>query len=687
VPAEDFRISAGSPDQLGLALSAHGGNFALYSETATAVDFCLFDAADREIARLRLPGRSGPVFHGFIHGLQAGALYGLRVHGPYDPSQGARHNPAKLLIDPYALGLDRPIEPHPSMQGFDADGLPSRDDSAPFVAKAIAQSPVLAQSPARAKKSWAQTLIYELHVRGFTKLMPEIPERWRGTFAGLAHPAAIARLQNLGVTTLELLPCAAWIDERHLPPLGLTNYWGYNSIAFMAPDPRLAPGGWQEVRESVAALQAAGFDVLIDIVLNHSGESDEFGPTLSLRGIDNATYYRLGENPAHYVNDAGCGNILRFDHPAVVRLAMDTLRAWAQFGGIDGFRFDLAVTLARRRDGFDAFAPLIAAIDQDPVLRHLKMIAEPWDVGPGGYRVGEFPPRWSDWNDIFRDDMRKFWRGDSGMIGALATGLAGSEPIFGRFGRPTKSVNFVTAHDGFTLADLVAYAHKHNEANGEQNRDGTDANHSWNNGVEGPTDEARILALRRRDQRNLLATLFCARGVPMLAMGGECGHSQSGNNNAYAQDNFLAWIDWGKADTGLIAFTKKLIALRMSEAALHSDAYLTGALLSDGSIPDAKWFSSEGDPMRDEHWGQVERRFIGLSLYVENSRALILLNAGGAVLFPLPAARAGKCWRLAIDTFADETAEAIFGAGESLLVETRSAKILTEVAETRLRSD
>ncbi|WP_294540234.1 glycogen debranching protein GlgX [uncultured Rhodoblastus sp.] len=676
--AEDFSISPGSPDQLGLVLSPQGGNFALYSETATAVDFCLFDAADREIARLRLPGRSGPVFHGFIHGLQAGARYGLRVHGPYDPAQGARHNPAKLLIDPYALGLDRFIEPHPSMLGFDADGLPSRGDSAPFVAKAIAQSPVLAPSPPRAKKSWPQTMIYELHVRGFTRLMPEIPDRQRGTFAGLAHPAAIARLQNLGVTTLELLPCAAWIDERHLPPLGLTNYWGYNSVAFMAPDPRLAPGGWKEVRESVATLQAAGFDVLIDIVLNHSGESDQFGPTLSLRGIDNASYYRLAENPAHYINDAGCGNILRFDHPAVVRLAMDTLRAWTQYGGVDGFRFDLAVTLARGGEGFDAFAPLLAAIDQDPVLRHIKMIAEPWDVGPGGYHVGKFPPRWSDWNDIFRDDVRKFWRGDRGMIGGLATALAGSEPMFGKFGRPTKSINFVTAHDGFTLADLVAYAYKHNEANGEHNRDGTDANHSWNNGVEGPTDDERILALRRRDQRNLLATLFCARGVPMLAMGSECGHSQNGNNNAYAQDNLLTWIDWGKADAKLIAFTRKLIALRMGEAALHADAFLTGALLNDGSIPDARWYGAEGEAMRDDQWRQDERRFIGLSLYAENSRALILLNAGGDVTFPLPAPRAGKRWRLVIDTFDDATDERFFGAGDSLPVEPRSVKILVE---------
>ena len=677
---EKYAVSLGSPDELGLTLSEDGGNFALHSETATAVDFCLFDAEDQETARLRLPGRSGPVFHGFIHGLREGARYGLRVDGPYHPSRGLRHNPHKLLIDPYALALDRCIELHPSMQGFAANGSRSTEDSAPFVAKALAQKPIFAQTPPRAKNLWAETIVYELHVCGFTKLMPEVPENLRGTFAGLADPAAIAYLQNLGVNTLEMMPCAAWIDERHLPPLGLTNYWGYNPIGFMAPDPRLAPGGWKEVCDSVAALQAAGFDVLVDVVLNHSGESDEFGPTLSLRGIDNAAYYRLAENPALYVNDAGCGNILRFDHPAVIRLAMDSLRAWAQRGGVDGFRFDLAVTLARRRSGFDHFAPLLAAIDQDPVLRHLKMIAEPWDIGPGGYQLGNFPPRWSEWNDRFRDDLRRFWRGDRGMIGALATGLAGSAPTFAKFDRPTKGVNFIVAHDGFALADLVAYEHKHNEANGEQNRDGTDANFSWNNGVEGQTDDAEILARRRRDQRNLLATLFSARGVSMLAMGAECGQSQSGNNNAYAQDNFLTWLDWSKADENLIAFTKSLIALRRREAALNRDAFLTGAPLDETHIPDVQWFCAEGAPMTEAQWHDGDRRFLGLSLYAPESRALALFNAGEGLTFPLPPPREGKSWRLAIDTSDEACREEFLPNGATLAIEARTVKILIEAA-------
>lgn len=674
---EEYAVSPGSPDELGLVLSEDGGNFALYSESATEVDFCLFDEAGHETHRLRLPGRSGPVFHGFIHGLREGARYGLRVDGPYDPSRGLRHNRHKLLVDPYALALDRPVEPHPLLLGFSAGGGPSTDDSAPFVPKAIAQRPVHASSPKRRKKPWAETVIYELHVRGFTRLMPAVPEGLRGTFAGLAHPAAIAYLQNLGVTTLELMPCAAWIDERHLPPLGLKNYWGYNPVAFMAPDPRLAPGGWREVRCSVAALQAAGFDVLLDVVLNHSGESDELGPTLSLRGVDNSTFYRLAYNQAHYCNDAGCGNVLRFDHPAVVRLAMDSLRAWALLGGVDGFRFDLAVTLARLGDGFDSFAPLLAAIDQDPALRHLKMIAEPWDVGPGGYQLGQFPARWREWNDRFRDDARKFWRGDPGMIGALASALAGSATIFGHSCQPSKGVNFVVAHDGFTLADLVAYAHKHNEANGEHNRDGTDANYSWNNGVEGPTDDHDILARRRRDQRNLLATLFCARGTPMLAMGAECGHSQTGNNNAYAQDNEIAWIDWSKADESLVAFTRKLIDLRLGEAALNRDVFLTGAPLDEAQIPDAEWFDAWGEPMTEAQWRDGGRRFLGLGLYAGDSRVLLLFNAGDAAAFPLPPPRAGKHWLLAIDAFNDEDG-ALFPGGETLAVQARTVKILVE---------
>ena len=670
------KVSAGSPDLLGLTFGDGGANYAIFSQHATQIDLCLFDAQGSE-TRLPLPGRTGPIFHGFVSGLEAGQLYGLRVHGPFEPARGHRFNPAKLLVDPYALALDQPIGLHPAL--FD-NGAASPQDTAPFVAKAIATRPVLAH-PQRRRRPWSQTIIYELHVRGFTKTLAAVPENLRGTFAGLAHPAAIAHLQNLGVTTLEIMPCAAWIDERHLPPLGLHNYWGYNPIANMAPDPRLAPGGWREVRESVAALQAAGFEVLVDVVLNHSGESDELGPTLCLRGLDNATYYRLNpQDPALYCNDAGCGNVLRLDHPAVLRLAMDSLRVWAELGGVDGFRFDLGVTLARRDTGFDPHAPLLAAIEQDPVLRELKLIAEPWDIGPGGYQLGQFPARWSEWNDRFRDDVRKFWRGDAGMIAALADRLTGSAPIFGGGGRPSRSVNFITAHDGFTLADLVAFAHKHNEANGEENRDGADQNFSWNNGAEGPTDDTEILAKRRRDQRNLLATLLLARGAPMLSMGAEFGQSQHGNNNAYAQDSALSWLDWAKADARLIAFTSQLIALRQSNPALGDDAFLRGAPLDETGFPDAQWFGSQGEALTSAQWRESETRFLGVSFHAPDSRALLLLNAGADPQnFPLPEPRAAKIWRLDLDTFAENgVAGTFFDCGEIIAVEPASFKVLIE---------
>ena len=642
---ENFSVSPGSPDELGLVLGEGGGNFALYSETAAAVDFCLFNAADKETLRLRLPGRSGSVFHGFIHGLQEGARYGLRVHGPYDFARGLRYNPAKLLIDPYALELDRCIELHPSMLGFAADGSPSAEDSAAYVAKAVAKKPVLATDAPRRKKRWAETIVYELHVRGFTRLMPEIPENLRGTFAGLAHPASIAALKNLGVNTLELMPCAAWIDERHLPPLGLKNYWGYNPVAFMAPDPRLAPGGWKEVREFVAALQASGFDVLVDVVLNHSGESDELGPTISLRGIDNASLLPADREPRALRQRRWLRQHLALRpsrrHPSrhgqLARLGATRRRRWVplrsrRHAGAARRRLRSPGSLARG----DRAGPGAASSENDcRALGHRPRRLSLRTISAALERMERsFPRRHAK---ILAGRWR-YGRGAGVGAGRLA-------PTSAKFDRPTKSVNFITAHDGFTLADLVAYERKHNEANGEQNRDGTDCNYSWNNGAEGPTDDEEIRALRRRDQRNLLATLFSARGLPMLAMGAECGHSQNGNNNAYAQDNSLTWLDWGKADQKLIAFTRKLIALRLGEAALHRDAFLTGARLDDSGIPDAQWFSAEGAPMTEVQWRESERRFLGLSLYAENSRVLLLLNAGDAVVFPLPAPREGRVRR------------------------------------------
>ncbi len=672
------KLLPGSPEPLGLSLVEGGANVAVYSEAAQGIELCLFDSSGRkELARLALPGRTGPVFHGFAPHISAGMRYGLRAYGPWRPAQGLRFNPKKLLFDPFALALDGPIQLHDSL--FDADS-----DSGPFAPKAVAAAPRLAR-PRRRAIPWPETVIYETHVRGFTRLLDAVPEALRGTFAGLAHPAAMDHLSRLGVTTLELMPCAGWIDERHLRAAGLTNYWGYNPIAFCAPDPRLAPGGWREVRESVAALQEAGFEVLIDAVLNHSGESDAKGPTVSLRGLDNATFYRLDPaDPAAYVNDAGCGNILRLDHPAVVRLAMDSLRAWALYGGVDGFRFDLATTLGRRADGFDPHAPLLAAIAQDPLLRELKLIAEPWDIGPGGYQLGAFPASWGEWNDHFRDAARKFWRGDPGMIGEVATRVAGSSDQFAGRKPPSRGVNFVTAHDGFTLADLVSFERKHNEANDEGGRDGTDCNYSWNNGVEGETADEAIRAARRRDQRNLLALLLLAHGTPMLSMGAEQGHSQNGNNNAYCQDGEIGWLDWRKADPGLTAFTAAVIALRKATPALGQDRYLTGAPRDDGGPADVEWRGADGEILQPAQWREDERRFLAGFFTTDASRAGLLFNAGHEEAhFRLPSPSRGHFWRRALDTGVEDGNGdgAGFDGDEILVVAPRSTLVLIDTAE------
>lgn len=676
-----MRVSAGAPEPLGVTLDATGANIAVFSANAEEIHLCLFDGAGAETSRIRLPGRSGDVFHAHVAGLAEGQRYGLRVYGPDAPGEGHRFNGAKLLVDPYARALDRALTLHAALF---ARGESAQTDSAPFVARAIMTRPE-AGSTQRPRHDWRDVVIYELHVKGFTAAHPDVPAPLRGTFAGLAHKASIAHLMKLGVTTLELLPCAAWIDERHLPPLGLSNYWGYNPIAFMAPDPRLAPGGWREVREAVAALHAAGLEVIIDVVFNHSGESDEFGPTLSLRGLDNASYYRLAEDRAHYVNDAGCGNILAFERAPVVRLAMDALRAWALYGGVDGFRFDLATTLARGPSGYDANAPFLAALAQDPLLRGLKLIAEPWDIGPGGYRVGEFPPLFAEWNDRYRDCARRFWRGDATGVGELATRLAGSQDLFARKRAPTGSVNFIVAHDGFTLHDLVSYERKRNEANGEDNRDGTDDNLSWSHGVEGETDDPAVLSARSRDQRNLLATLLLSRGTPMLAMGAELGHTQRGNNNAYAQDNELSWLDWEKADSTLTGATAKLLALRKSHPALRDDRFLDGHVADETLLPDVEWLRPDGAPMRDADWSRGDAQTLIAALYAQRDRALVILHRGAEPLrIETPAPRQGHEWRLAFDSSADGADEHV---GEAIVAAPRSTLLLVEEKETRSRPE
>lgn len=622
----------GAPEPIGVHLTERGANIAIPAPGADAIDFCLFDApGEQEITRWRLPGRTGDVFHGLLPGIGDGARYGLRGHGP----AALRFDPSKLLLDPWARAIDRPFATHPALFTRGAD-------SAAAMPKAVLTAP-LPPAPLPPACTGAR-VIYEMHVRGFTRTHPEIPDPIRGTFAGLAHPAAVAHLQRLGVTHVELMPAAAWADERQLAPLSLANYWGYNPVAWLAPDPRLAPGGMAEVRATVAALAQAGIGVVLDVVLNHSGEGDEHGPTLSLRGLGDAAWYRT-DAVGRYVNDTGCGHSLALDRPWPLRLAMDAMRHWVGHAGLAGLRLDLATTLGRRGSGFDADAPLLLAMRQDPLLRDRWIIAEPWDVGHHGHRLGAFPPGWGEWNDRFRDGVRRFWRGDAGSLGEVATRLAGSRDVFGT--RPARdSINFVTAHDGFTLADLVSHAQKHNAANGEANRDGANENLSWNHGIEGATADPAILARRKADISALLATLLAARGTPMLSMGDEAGRSQGGNNNAWCQDNATSWFDWDGADQALIGFTARLVAARRAHRALSATAPLTGANDAAGE-QDVRWLRLDGEPMTEADWTAPAARSVAMLLHAAGETALVALHGGdSSATLRLP----GGAWRLLADS-------------------------------------
>ena len=673
----------GRPEPLGVTVLAGGANVAVHAPDATRVEFCLFDpAGETEIARIPLEGRTDGVFHGFVEGVRPGRRYGLRAHGPFDPDRGLRFNPNRLLLDPFALELDRPFALRPEM--FDAAW---EADSGPFMPKAVTQ-PTGPVRPGPPPPDWPEAVIYELHVKGFTAANPDIPGPLRGTFAGLAHPAAIGHLQRLGVTVVELMPCAAWIDERHLGPLGLTNYWGYNPVALCAPDPRLAPGGWAEVRAATDALGAAGIATVLDVVLNHTGEGDDLGPTVSLRGLDNAGYYRLRpDQPSRYVDDAGTGNTLALDRPPGLRLALDALRAWRRHGGVSGFRFDLATVLGRRDDGFDPQAPLLKAIEQDPELRELMLIAEPWDVGPGGYQVGRFPAGWGEWNDRFRDDLRGFWRGEGVSLGQLARRLAGSQDLFGAR-RPSRSINFVTAHDGFTLADLVAFERKHNQANGEDGRDGSNHNLSWNHGVEGPSDDPDVPRARAGDVRAILACLILARGSPMLSMGDELGRSQGGNNNSYAQDNPTSWLDWASKDEALLGHVARLIAIRREHPAFRTDRFLTGTPAAGQIDPDVAWRLPGGAEPTPAEWDDPGGQALVMVL-AERSEgdldrvALVIHRGPGPLDVALPEPRDGFEWTVLSDS-ADDARQG--RAGEQVSISPRSVLVLAEAAAPARRS-
>jgi glycogen debranching enzyme GlgX/4-alpha-glucanotransferase len=668
---------------LGVVVSPRGLEAALDLPNAERASLCLYDG-DREVFRVAMARDESDVFRGLAPGFGAGARYGFRVDGPYDPGRGARFDASKLLADPYAWAFDRPFRLRLSMFKFG-------DDSGSDAPKAIACAPP-AGEPGHKRVAADSLIVYELNLRGFSRLNPAIPESARGTFAGLAHPASIAHLVALGVTAVEIMPADAFVDERHLPPLGLSNAWGYNAVVFGVPDPRLAPGGWAEVRAATDALHAAGMEAILDVVFNHNGESDQFGPTLSFRGLDNATWFRLDpRNPAIYVNDCGTGNCLALDRPLVVDMAIGSLRRWMIYGGFDGFRFDLATALGRGPDSFNPNARFFQALAEDPVVREARLIAEPWDVGPGGYQLGAFGPSFAEWNDHFRDAARRFWRGDPGLRGEIATRMAGSRDIFARAEAPSKGVNFVVAHDGFTLADLVTYERKHNEANGEGNRDGTDANFSWNHGVEGPTQDPAILAARARDQRNLLLLLHASRGTPMLAMGSELGLSQGGNNNAYAQDNATTAIDWSAVDGSLIAFVRRLVAIRRSRPALSRDAFLTGGPFDSSGLPDVEWRDAQG-PLTPSAWndpaGAVLVAVFAAPREDRADRVAVAMNRGhDDVEVALPALRAGMGWRALAETGRPDEPERPVALADRLRLGAGACVILGEtvIADVGLR--
>ncbi|BCB18602.1 glycogen debranching protein GlgX [Bosea sp. ANAM02] len=616
---------------MGASIVEDGVSFAVFSRHGTRVLVSVFDAdGETEVASLPLPGRDGDIHYGLLQGVGTGLRYGLRVEGPWQPELGHRFDPAKLLVDPYATMIDRPFrwDPELARHGAQTSALVPRCIVQPHPAAL----PALGETQAR---PGPPSLIYELGVRSFSMRHPAVPKALRGTLAALREPSIIAHLRDLGVSHVELMPVAAWMDERHLPPLGLANAWGYNPVNFFALDPRLAPTGPAELAALCTAYAEAGIGVTLDVVLNHTAESDESGATISLRGLDNAVYYRhAADDPGRLVNDTGCGHTLALDRAPVVRLAMDALRYWLRLG-VAGFRFDLATVMGRTDQGFTPDAPLFGSILQDPELSRAILIAEPWDIGPGGYRAGAFPAPFAEWNGRFRDDVRRFWRGDAGVAGAFATRLAGSSDLFaGAHRRPRSSINFVAAHDGFTLRDLVSHERKHNETNGEQNRDGDNDNHSWNCGSEGPTRDPAIEQARHRDIRALLATLFLARGVPMLTAGDEFGRTQNGNNNAYAQDNPTSWLDWERADRGLVDYTAALAALRRRHPLLSAGTFLTG----HGNPPDATWLKPDGSAIADHEWPGLDA--FCLVLNGSDESLLIAVNRSGeAADMTLPAGR------------------------------------------------
>ena len=675
------RTRPGRPYPLGATWDGAGVNFALFSEHATTVELCLFDPGDpgRETHRIPIREHTDQVWHVYLPEARPEALYGYRVHGPWQPAAGHRFNPAKVLIDPYARAITGATSWSDAMFGHrvgvpDGDLIADERDNAPYLPKSVVVDPAFTWGDDRQPRTpWHDTVIYEVHVKGFTARHPDVPRDKRGTYSGLASPAAVEHLQRLGVTAVELLPVHHSVTEQALRDRGLTNYWGYNSIGFFAPDARYSSVGGRgaqvaEFKTMVKTLHQAGIEVILDVVYNHTAEGDHRGPTLSYRGIDNAAYYRLdARDRRRYIDYTGCGNTLNMMQPRTIQLIMDSLRYWVLDMHVDGFRFDLAATLARELHDVDRLSAFFDVIHQDPVISQVKLIAEPWDLGEGGYQVGNFPVGWSEWNGKYRDTVRSFWRGDGGQLSELGYRLTGSSDLYEAGGRrPYASVNFVTAHDGFTLGDLVAYEAKHNEGNGEDNRDGTDHNLSWNGGVEGPTDDAKIREIRERQVRNFLATLFLSQGIPMLCGGDEIGRSQGGNNNAYCQDNDVSWLQWSlsRPAVRLLEFTQRLIRLRRENPVFHRRTFFHGRRVLGAPSKDLSWFRPDGKELTDNDWGNGQMRCLGLRLAgdaieevddrgepIVGDTFLMLLNAHDlGIAFILPGHDARVRWEPVLDT-------------------------------------
>lgn len=702
-------IWPGNSYPLGATWDGEGVNFALFSEHADKVELCLFDPDGmEEVQRIPLKEQTDLVWHCYLPEARPGLIYGYRVHGPYQPEQGHRFNPNKLLLDPYARDIVGDLQWSDTHYGHiagdvDADlSFDARDNAAGMLKSRVADSAFTWGDDRPPRTPWHETVIYELHVRGFTLKHPGVPAPLRGTYAGLACAPVIEYLKRLGITAVELMPVHAFIDDHHLVGRGLSNYWGYNSVGFFTPELRYsASGSVKEFKTMVKTLHSAGIEVILDVVYNHTAEGNHLGPTLCFKGIDNAAYYRLrGDNPRYTMDYTGCGNTLNLQHPRVLQMIMDSLRYWVEEMHVDGFRFDLAASLARELHEVDRLGAFFDILHQDPILSRVKLIAEPWDLGEGGYQVGNFPPGWAEWNDHYRDTMRAYWKGDGGLIGEFARRLTGSSDLYAHNGRrPYASINYITAHDGFTLHDLVSYNEKHNQANGEDNRDGTDKNLSWNYGVEGPSDDTEIQTLRALQKRNLLATLFFSQGVPMLLAGDEIGRSQSGNNNAYCQDNETSWVDWSLSESHIdqLVFVSRLIHLRRSHPVFRRRNFFQGRAIRGSEIKDIHWIKPDGTEMSDHAWQQEFARSLGVFLSgaalgevdrlghpVHDDNFILLFNAHHERIdFRLPNLCKDCVWQVMLDTHYHQglDTDGSFAGGDCYPLEGRTLVLLCECSK------